>query len=140
MFISLPPPVLSSNPSSKRRSPLTPPSVSTYVSTSCSSVLQSGRDRCRSPSRSASAYLTRVVSSPNSPTLASVRNVSGLPTPTSFPSAASSPSPSSSPSEGNHFPFTQQKFASVYAAPEGRSEEHTSELQSLRHLVCRLLL
>src|SRR5262245_64517037 len=26
------------------------------------------------------------------------------------------------------------------AAPEGRSEEHTSELQSLRHLVCRLLL
>src|SRR5258705_3618555 len=29
-----------------------------------------------------------------------------------------------------------------WAAPErrGRSEEHTSELQSLRHLVCRLLL
>src|SRR5258705_3889001 len=26
------------------------------------------------------------------------------------------------------------------AAPEFRSEEHTSELQSLRHLVCRLLL
>src|SRR5947199_9410173 len=25
-------------------------------------------------------------------------------------------------------------------ADEGRSEEHTSELQSLRHLVCRLLL
>src|SRR5262245_64913103 len=24
--------------------------------------------------------------------------------------------------------------------PQGRSEEHTSELQSLRHLVCRLLL
>src|SRR5262245_66680578 len=24
--------------------------------------------------------------------------------------------------------------------PKGRSEEHTSELQSLRHLVCRLLL
>src|ERR1035438_10846774 len=24
--------------------------------------------------------------------------------------------------------------------PEARSEEHTSELQSLRHLVCRLLL
>src|SRR5262245_64432768 len=24
--------------------------------------------------------------------------------------------------------------------PDGRSEEHTSELQSLRHLVCRLLL
>src|SRR5262245_62189716 len=26
------------------------------------------------------------------------------------------------------------------AVPAGRSEEHTSELQSLRHLVCRLLL
>src|ERR1039458_4317881 len=26
------------------------------------------------------------------------------------------------------------------AASPGRSEEHTSELQSLRHLVCRLLL
>src|SRR5947199_1951651 len=26
------------------------------------------------------------------------------------------------------------------AAPATRSEEHTSELQSLRHLVCRLLL
>src|SRR5205814_7256039 len=28
----------------------------------------------------------------------------------------------------------------VGAAPATRSEEHTSELQSLRHLVCRLLL
>src|SRR5262245_63746795 len=28
----------------------------------------------------------------------------------------------------------------VAAPAEGRSEEHTSELQSLRHLVCRLLL
>src|SRR5262245_11658694 len=27
-----------------------------------------------------------------------------------------------------------------YAGPLTRSEEHTSELQSLRHLVCRLLL
>src|ERR1039458_10807046 len=27
-----------------------------------------------------------------------------------------------------------------WAAPRARSEEHTSELQSLRHLVCRLLL
>src|ERR1039458_10660688 len=26
------------------------------------------------------------------------------------------------------------------ASPRARSEEHTSELQSLRHLVCRLLL
>src|SRR5258705_4647253 len=28
----------------------------------------------------------------------------------------------------------------LIALGEGRSEEHTSELQSLRHLVCRLLL
>src|SRR5437899_5528289 len=28
----------------------------------------------------------------------------------------------------------------VYRVADGRSEEHTSELQSLRHLVCRLLL
>src|SRR5438045_6734169 len=27
-----------------------------------------------------------------------------------------------------------------WTVPAGRSEEHTSELQSLRHLVCRLLL
>src|ERR1035438_9563537 len=36
------------------------------------------------------------------------------------------------------------KHFSVFYTPEdvaaGRSEEHTSELQSLRHLVCRLLL
>src|SRR5262245_66323192 len=30
--------------------------------------------------------------------------------------------------------------ARVPALPAARSEEHTSELQSLRHLVCRLLL
>src|SRR5205814_7157567 len=30
--------------------------------------------------------------------------------------------------------------ASPYKCPKCRSEEHTSELQSLRHLVCRLLL
>src|ERR1039458_10647008 len=29
---------------------------------------------------------------------------------------------------------------SAAGGSEGRSEEHTSELQSLRHLVCRLLL
>src|SRR5262245_62404686 len=34
------------------------------------------------------------------------------------------------------------KFTSVWKNPAARdrSEEHTSELQSLRHLVCRLLL
>src|SRR5258705_4222159 len=30
--------------------------------------------------------------------------------------------------------------AGATRAPRSRSEEHTSELQSLRHLVCRLLL
>src|SRR5258705_6166209 len=30
--------------------------------------------------------------------------------------------------------------ARLFIAERGRSEEHTSELQSLRHLVCRLLL
>src|SRR5262245_64336416 len=30
--------------------------------------------------------------------------------------------------------------STITAIREGRSEEHTSELQSLRHLVCRLLL
>src|SRR5262245_64539064 len=30
--------------------------------------------------------------------------------------------------------------SSMYATSTSRSEEHTSELQSLRHLVCRLLL
>src|SRR5262245_64737964 len=39
---------------------------------------------------------------------------------------------------GLHFriPFVN----GLEAFPIGRSEEHTSELQSLRHLVCRLLL
>src|SRR5437899_9925197 len=31
-------------------------------------------------------------------------------------------------------------YTSPSASTGGRSEEHTSELQSLRHLVCRLLL
>src|ERR1035441_4662457 len=38
----------------------------------------------------------------------------------------------------NTLQFAQKK--AKYAALYGRSEEHTSELQSLRHLVCRLLL
>src|SRR5207244_12719099 len=33
-----------------------------------------------------------------------------------------------------------QRFPSSIAAPHVRSEEHTSELQSPDHLVCRLLL
>src|ERR1039458_2618989 len=34
----------------------------------------------------------------------------------------------------------RNKFSVVLVAAFDRSEEHTSELQSLRHLVCRLLL
>src|SRR5437899_11870199 len=44
---------------------------------------------------------------------------------------------------GNPFSAIQQRrsMTSVaYRIAEDRSEEHTSELQSLRHLVCRLLL
>src|SRR5205814_7159589 len=37
-----------------------------------------------------------------------------------------------------HCPRSQS--GSVHPQPMPRSEEHTSELQSLRHLVCRLLL
>src|SRR5690625_7128438 len=33
-----------------------------------------------------------------------------------------------------------QKFSGTYNAAKSRSEEHTSELQSRGHLVCRLLL
>src|SRR5262245_18442452 len=36
--------------------------------------------------------------------------------------------------------YVHQFKINAKAAFEGRSEEHTSELQSLRHLVCRLLL
>src|ERR1035438_4932372 len=34
----------------------------------------------------------------------------------------------------------KQPIKNAYKASAARSEEHTSELQSLRHLVCRLLL
>src|SRR5262245_64106421 len=38
------------------------------------------------------------------------------------------------------FVMGADSFADVTSWREYRSEEHTSELQSLRHLVCRLLL
>src|SRR5262245_12033289 len=45
---------------------------------------------------------------------------------------------------GDVFRFVEEKegldFASAVESLAERSEEHTSELQSLRHLVCRLLL
>jgi len=112
MFISLPTPVIHSSPNApkQRRPPLTPPSViPPYVTQQCSSVQQAHRDRCRSPSRTASAYLARVASSPNSPTLSSMTNTSALPTPGSFCVNSPTSTPSSSPSEGSHFPFSSQR-------------------------------
>src|SRR5205814_9626253 len=47
-----------------------------------------------------------------------------------------------SPTSCNRASLTFRKTPSREVMPQaiGRSEEHTSELQSLRHLVCRLLL
>src|SRR5262245_64278866 len=42
--------------------------------------------------------------------------------------------------EGSDFAAHDQSAALAVRDRVGRSEEHTSELQSLRHLVCRLLL
>src|SRR5438045_4579158 len=39
-----------------------------------------------------------------------------------------------------YLPRMATEIVGAYALSEARSEEHTSELQSLRHLVCRLLL
>src|ERR1039458_10668080 len=45
------------------------------------------------------------------------------------------------PSEASQFGYTVNGIlVSDFYTPRFRSEEHTSELQSLRHLVCRLLL
>src|SRR5262245_8191637 len=41
---------------------------------------------------------------------------------------------------GAEAPASAAPALPAVACPESRSEEHTSELQSLRHLVCRLLL
>src|SRR5947208_12176641 len=38
------------------------------------------------------------------------------------------------------FTFSDSRISSCSSAHDGRSEEHTSELQSPDHLVCRLLL
>src|SRR5438309_3087667 len=40
----------------------------------------------------------------------------------------------------NFTPLGQNRFATEHFAEHDRSEEHTSELQSQFHLVCRLLL
>ncbi|KAK6541732.1 hypothetical protein TWF694_007522 [Orbilia ellipsospora] len=122
MFISLPTPVISSTAAAaKRRPPLTPPSViPPCVTAQCSSLQQSNRDRCRSPSRSAAAYLARVSSSPNSPTLSSMTNTSALPTPSSFSVNTPTSTPSSSPSEGYHFPFGSQRPLPCLSSSEGQ--------------------
>src|SRR5438045_6667000 len=60
----------------------------------------------------------------------------------------SSPAAAANTDEGNFADIDRQIAVSAAAAldaidkgkSEIRSEEHTSELQSLRHLVCRLLL
>src|SRR3989441_8773470 len=44
------------------------------------------------------------------------------------------------PAKPEHFATIRQGIALMYASVQVRSEEHTSELQSLAYLVCRLLL
>src|SRR3989441_1187312 len=44
------------------------------------------------------------------------------------------------PNVGGRFTFSEATCAAINARLRGRSEEHTSELQSLAYLVCRLLL
>src|SRR5438045_8298745 len=46
----------------------------------------------------------------------------------------------SAPSSGNLNLQIARRGRAVVVSEDRRSEEHTSELQSLRHLVCRLLL
>src|SRR5262245_66562061 len=60
-----------------------------------------------------------------------------------LPIAAAHAAAVSSPSAGRHnsmFGTDRMQASCSIGWWVGRSEEHTSELQSLRHLVCRLLL
>src|SRR5438045_6075811 len=62
---------------------------------------------------------------------------------TTAPTARCSPSPSPTPAPrwcSTARPRSAPAASATAAASRRRSEEHTSELQSLRHLVCRLLL
>src|SRR5690625_5888956 len=49
-------------------------------------------------------------------------------------------SPCSSRADKTETPEARRRIPIFIAAPNSRSEEHTSELQSRGHLVCRLLL
>src|SRR5690625_6965460 len=57
--------------------------------------------------------------------------------PISLPGTGSGPPESRIPEEGDSGSITNRIFLNI---PSLRSEEHTSELQSRGHLVCRLLL
>src|SRR5438045_8120629 len=48
--------------------------------------------------------------------------------------------PANVPGDGRDVVTATGRAVNALATSAGRSEEHTSELQSLRHLVCRLLL
>src|SRR5262245_64204557 len=54
--------------------------------------------------------------------------------------SAPDPRTSAPPGCGAGSPPGPDRRAGPRGGPSARSEEHTSELQSLRHLVCRLLL
>src|SRR5205814_9701118 len=65
----------------------------------------------------------------------------GLPKKASRPRASVSPSWSARPQKrSSSLPAPPRAITSPSRVRLSRSEEHTSELQSLRHLVCRLLL
>src|SRR5262245_62314010 len=59
---------------------------------------------------------------------------------TPFPTRRSSDLPGSSPPWGCRERMAHRRPGWPRSPRPPRSEEHTSELQSLRHLVCRLLL
>src|SRR2546429_3786608 len=84
----------------------------------------------RRPPRSTLFPYTTLFRSPHSPAF---RQGTGTPRP---PSPAPWPVRSTSGARGAR----ASHAASVRLTPGGRSEEHTSELQSRLHLVCRLLL
>src|SRR5205814_7338949 len=63
------------------------------------------------------------------------------PTAPSTWSSATTPAPRRARKTGSSAdPSSRAATPEPRGKPTGRSEEHTSELQSLRHLVCRLLL